>query len=45
METAYFFFDQLKVLTDTYEVNFDASDLHKLMDGSKGGEKGGEKKQ
>jgi len=45
METAYFFFDQLKVLTDTYEVNFDGSDLHKLMDGSKGGEKGGEKKQ
>jgi hypothetical protein len=46
MEIAYFFFDQIKVLTDTYEVNFDGSDLHKLMDsGSKGGDKGGEKKQ
>ncbi len=50
METAYFFFDQIKVLTDTYEVNFDGNELHKLMDGgSKGGsqgqDKGGEKKQ
>ncbi|MBN2077669.1 MAG: hypothetical protein JW838_01800 [Spirochaetes bacterium] len=38
MEVAYFFFDQLKVLTSTYEVNFDGSDLHKIFDG-------GEKKQ
>lgn len=38
MEIAYFFFDQLKVLTSTYEVNFDGSDLHKIFDG-------GEKKQ
>jgi hypothetical protein len=44
METAYFFLDQIKVLTDTYEVNFDGSDLHKLMDGGSK-EKGGEKKQ
>lgn len=39
---AYFFFDQVKVLTDTYEVNFDGSDLHKAFDG---GSKGGDKKQ
>ncbi|OHD65626.1 MAG: hypothetical protein A2176_13350 [Spirochaetes bacterium RBG_13_51_14] len=40
MESTYFFFDQLKVLTDTYEVNFDGSELHKVFDGeSKGGEK------
>lgn len=38
MEKAYFFFDQLKVLTSTYEVNFDGADLHKTFDG-------GEKKQ
>jgi hypothetical protein len=38
MEVAYFFFDQLKVLTSTYEVNFDGSELHKIFDG-------GEKKQ
>ncbi len=38
MEKAYFFFDQLKVLTSTYEVNFDGADLHKIFDG-------GEKKQ
>jgi len=40
METAYFFFDQLKVLTDTYEVNFDGSNLHNVFDkGGTGGEK------
>lgn len=42
MEMTYFFFDQLKVLTDTYEVNFDGNELHKIFDG---GSKGGEKKQ
>jgi hypothetical protein len=42
MEVAYFFFDQVKVLTDTYEVNFDGNELHKVFDG---GSKGGEKKQ
>lgn len=29
----FFFFDQLKVLTDTYEVNFDGQDLHKAFEG------------
>ena len=42
METAYFFFDQIKVLTDTYEVNFDGNELHKVFEG---GAKSGEKKQ
>lgn len=42
MQEAYFFFDQLKVLTDKYEVNFDGENLHRLMDGDS---KGGEKKQ
>jgi len=41
-ESTYFFFDQIKVLTDTYEVNFDGSDLHKVFDGGSGGHKGGE---
>ncbi|MBN2158874.1 MAG: endoflagellar filament sheath protein [Spirochaetes bacterium] len=39
MEMTYFFFDQLKVLTDTYEVNFDGNELHKIFDGGKSGEK------
>ncbi|MDR3237345.1 MAG: flagellar filament outer layer protein FlaA [Spirochaetia bacterium] len=30
----YFFFDQIKCLTDTYEVNFDGQDLHDLFDGN-----------
>jgi hypothetical protein len=30
----YFFIDQIKVLTDTYEVYFDGIDLHKTFDGS-----------
>ncbi len=38
-EDTFFFFDQIKVLTDTYEVNFDGSDLHKLF------ENGGEQQQ
>jgi hypothetical protein len=29
----YFFIDQIKVLTDTYEVYFDGIDLHKTFDG------------
>jgi len=29
----YMFFDQLKVLTDTYEVYFDGQDLHKAFEG------------
>ncbi|MCL2025557.1 MAG: flagellar filament outer layer protein FlaA [Leptospirales bacterium] len=29
----YFFFDQVKVLTDTYEVNFDGEELHRAFDG------------
>lgn len=31
---AYVFFDQIKVLTDTYEVHFDGQDLHKVFDGN-----------
>jgi len=35
----YFFFDQFKVLTDTYEVNFDGEDLHNAFDGKGGADK------
>ena len=39
METTYFFFDQLKVLTATYELNFAENAPHKIFDGvSKSGE-------
>ena len=31
---AYIFFDQIKVLSDTYEVYFDGQELHKAFDGS-----------
>jgi len=31
----YVFFDQIKVLTDTYEVYFDGQDLHKAFEGTK----------
>jgi hypothetical protein len=41
MENTYFFFDQIKVLTDTYEVNFDGMELHKNFDGGKGSGGGG----
>ncbi len=33
-EDVYVFFDQIKVLTDTYEVYFDGQDLHKSFEGS-----------
>ena len=36
-ENTYFFFDQIKVLTDTYEVNFDGSELHKNFKGGGSG--------
>lgn len=39
-ENTYFFFDQLKVLTDTYEVNFDGSELHKAFPDDKGSASG-----
>lgn len=40
VQDTFFFFDQLKVLTDTYEVNFDGSDLHKVFDGKESAPKG-----
>jgi len=33
--SAYIFFDQIKVLSDTYEVYFDGQELHKAFDGNK----------
>jgi hypothetical protein len=35
LEDTFVFFDQLKVLTDTYEVNFDGNELHKKFEGEK----------
>jgi hypothetical protein len=43
MQEAFFFFDQIKVLTDTYEVNFDGQNLHKVFES--GAQKGVEKKR
>jgi len=34
-ERTFFFFDQIKVLTDTYEVNYDGQELHKAFTGDK----------
>ncbi|MBN1531895.1 MAG: hypothetical protein JXA20_04475 [Spirochaetes bacterium] len=44
MENTYFFFDQIKVLTDTYEVNFDGNELHKAFDRGEKGSGGGTNK-
>ncbi len=33
VEDVYVFFDQLKILTDTFEINFDGQELHKAFDG------------
>jgi hypothetical protein len=33
----YFFFDQIKSLSDTYEANFDGAELHKKFDNDSGG--------
>jgi hypothetical protein len=38
-QDTYFFLDQIKVLTDTYEVNFDGQDLHETFDGNRDGGK------
>ena len=47
MQEAYVFFDQIKVLTETYEANFDGQNLHRVFEGGaqEGGTKGGGKKQ
>jgi len=39
----YVFFDQIKVLTDTYEVYFDGQDLHKNFEGTKSTDSGTQK--
>jgi len=36
-QETFFFFDQIKVLTDTYEVNFDGQELHKAFEEGKSG--------
>ncbi len=47
MQETFFFFDQIKVLTETYEANFDGQNLHKVFEsGAKeSGTRGGEKKK
>ncbi|HPB81294.1 MAG TPA: flagellar filament outer layer protein FlaA [Spirochaetota bacterium] len=37
IEDVYVFFDQLKLLTDDYEVNFDGQELHRAFDKGEGG--------
>jgi hypothetical protein len=47
MQDAFFAFDQIKVLTETYEANFDGQNLHRVFEGGakEDSTKGGGKKQ